>query len=678
MNPMFSIRTSQQDWLGKTLKIETGYIARQASGSVMVSYGKARILCTVVMCPDKTEKDFLPLSVHYLEKFSAAGRIPGGFFKRETKPSDREVLISRMIDRSIRPFFSPDFRQEVQIVCTVYSYDADADNAFLAIIGASAALGLSDAPFCGPVAAARVGRKKDQWVVLERPNGQKDDSLDLFVSGTERGIAMVECAAQEDGKDCIVDALDWAHQKIVPLNAFIKSFVEKVKKNPFPPCPEKNDEVQSVEKLSQKDWDNVCRITDRSQRKKVLQTMLEGSEVEESVFWSVFRKKAREYILSTGHRLDGRSFQSVRPIFCQAGILPGCHGSAIFTRGNTQALVSVTMGGKTEGQVVESLSETSKDNLLLHYNFPAFSVGETGRMGAPGRRELGHGYLAKKGLAPVVPDLPCTIRIVSDITESYGSSSMATVCGGCLALFAAGIPLKRSVAGVAMGSIQGENGQAILSDISGTEDWLGDMDFKVIGTEKGITAVQMDLKGQELSRDFFQKALDQATDALIHILREMKMQSLDGPDKDNDCAPAFGHTSIPKNMIGSLIGTGGKTIRGLCERTGSKIDIEDSGRVSVMAVNQESLKKTLQKITNLIQGPEVGKIYTGKVVSLRDFGAFVDFGFDKDGLVHISEIQDERTDDIGKILSEGQEIKVKIIEIDNAGRIKLTHKGAKE
>ena len=674
MNPMFSVHASQKDWLGKSIKLETGHVARQADGAVMVSYGKARILCTVVVSPCPKDAGFLPLSVHYSEKIAAAGRIPGGFFKRETKPSDREILISRIIDRSIRPFFDKSFYQNIQVICTVYSYDPDADNAFLALIGTSAALGISEAPFFGPVAATRVGCQNNELVIIKDSNDAQSHALDLFVSGTKEGIAMVECGAQEKNKDDLVNALEWAHQKIVPLTSFVQSFVEKVKEGTGPSLTDNN--IKEIENISQDDWDNVCNITDRIQRKNRLKELLEKSQAQESDFWSVCRNKARSHILRTKKRLDGRSYQDVRSIFCQTRYLPGCHGSALFTRGHTQALVSVTLSCKTEGQIVETLSGTSKDVFLLHYNFPPFAVGEEGKIGAPGRREVGHGYLARKGIAPVIPNMPCTIRIVSDITESDGSSSMATVCGGCLALFDAGVDLKRSVAGVAMGAIQEGNQCAILSDISGTEDWLGDMDFKVIGTEKGITAIQMDLKGQALSRDFFQEAIDQADKAYRHILNEMKTQSISAPLQDNDDAPAFGSVSISPKKIGALIGTGGKTIRQLCDSTGSKIDIEESGMVSIMSSNQSSLKETIKKINQLVQEPEIGKVYTGKVVSLRDFGAFVDFGFEKDGLVHISEVHENRSLSISDVLSEGQNIKVKVIEIDSVGRVKLTHKGA--
>jgi polyribonucleotide nucleotidyltransferase len=671
MNPMFSVHSSECTWLDQSIKLETGHIARQASGAVMVSSGNARLLCTVVVSSEPVEEDFLPLSVHYVEKFSADGRIPGGFIKRETKPSDHEVLISRIIDRSIRPFFDKTCRFEIQVTCTLHSHDATVDTVMLGVVGTSAALGLAGVPFAGPVSGIRVGCENNTWVVLS-PDRVKSSSLDLFVAGTKQGIAMVECQTDERNHGDVVDALSWAHDALQPLNDLVVSFVDKAGASRHvasdDTCP--NDAM-----YTSPEWDDVCRLTDIKAQKEKLAAMKNDWGVSDAEFMAAWRTKARQWVASKKVRLDGRELTDVRPIHCQTRYLPSCHGSAVFTRGSTQALVSVTLGSSSDAQIVDSVSYSGKENFLLHYNFPPFSVGETGRIGAPGRRELGHGYLARKGIQPVMPDMSSTVRVVSDITESNGSSSMATVCGACLALFDAGIALKRPVAGVAMGMIAESDNCVILTDISGQEDWLGDMDFKVVGTEKGITALQMDLKGQALSRNFFQKALDQAHDGLMHILTTMRNQSLSLPATDNPNAPAFGTVTVSKDMIGAIIGSGGKTIRALCEETGAKIDIADNGTISIMGANAASLDHAIRAINKIVQKPEIGQIYDGTIVGLKDFGAFVDFGFGRDGLLHISEIGEGKIESIQNFVSEGQSIRVKVVDIDQSGRIKLTCKG---
>jgi len=685
---MFKIVRQEVVWEGKKLVLETGKIARQALGSVMVSHGDTRILCTVTASHEPLKADFLPLSVHYQEKAFSAGRFPGGFHKREGKPSDREVLISRLIDRALRPLFPSDFYHEIQVVCTVLSFDPQIDTAAGAILGASAALMVSGLPFKGPVAALRLGHEGGKFVC----SSLAPQEFNLVVAGTREGVVMVECSAQEKSEEFIVDALEFAQSALVPLIECITEFAGKAAKAPFAYDHQghsRNVLKEKIENHGAPYWAELCSIQDRYQRrdrlahvkKDIAHRLKEEGEIEEehfsSVFSKVWRDKIRHFILTEKKRLDGRSYDEVRPISCEVGILPRAHGSALFTRGDTQAIVSVTLGGKEDAQLVDGLTGAYKDSFLLHYNFPSFAVGEVGKMGSTGRREIGHGKLACNALRSVLSasDLPYTIRIVSDITESCGSSSMATVCGGSLALMDAGISISHPVAGIAMGLVQESFGVALLSDISGLEDGIGDMDFKVAGTVNGVTAVQMDLKGQPLSREFMAQALGQACKGRLSILESMQAQSLDcSRDHLSSYAPVLSTVKIPVDKIRDLIGPGGKVIREICETTGSKIDIADDGTVSVFAQDAKSAESTTNRIKQITGGPAMGEVYDAMIVKIMDFGAFVDFGFSQDGMVHVSEISSSHVEDINKVLSVGDKVKVKLIGLDPRGRGKLSIK----
>ena len=685
--PMFHMIRKEMTWAGHPLALETGVIARQAAGSVLVHYGKARILCTVTVSHESSNVDFLPLSVHYIEKAFAAGRIPGGFVKRETKPSDQEVLVSRLIDRALRPLFAHDFHHEVQVVCTVLSYDEGVDIALASMLGAGVAVSLAGLPFSGPVAGIRVGLSDDGFV--KNPIVSEGCELDLIVAGTHQGMVMVECGAKEQSESSVVEALDYAHGALKEVLSFAENFVEAASPKAF--------SYYSNVPQHQMLWDRVvleigdrfhgiCAITHRGDRNSALNALRHsvkealvhhGHAAEDIVvtFYKVWRDSARRYILAHHVRLDGRQSDEIRPIDCQTGLLPRSHGSALFTRGATQALVTVTMGSPDDGQVVDGLKGVSRDSFLLHYNFPSYSVGEVGRVGPPGRREIGHGKLAWRALQAVLPETRYTLRVVSEITESYGSSSMATVCGASLALMDAGVKLSAPVAGIAMGLVQEGEKFMILSDISGSEDSIGDMDFKVAGTVNGITALQMDLKGQALSNALIQRDLEQARIGRKHILDTMQSQSLSvARGTISPHAPAMGTIHISVDKIRDLIGSGGKVIRELCESTGSKIDIGDDGLVSVFSSDAQALTRTLDRIKRITGAPEVGHVYEGAVVSLREFGAFVNFGFSKDGMVHISEIAPNRIEDIHQVLSVGDKVSVRLLEIDSMGRSKLSIK----
>lgn len=686
-NPMFHMIRKEMTWAGHILALETGMIARQAAGAVMVSYGKARILCTVAVSPEASSVDFLPLSVHYIEKSFAAGRIPGGFVKRETKPSDHEVLVSRLIDRALRPLFTQDFHHEIQVVCTVLSYDESVDVTMASLLGASAAIGLAGLPFSGPVAGIRVGLSGDDFI-FNVLHGD-ESPLDLILAGTHDGMVMVECQAHEQPEELMARALEYGQKTLENLISFVQDFLNQKTINTFSYYGHGAHHQLIWDRMVSEIGDGlqrICGIRDRSERNTALNTLRHslrealsphGHGVEEmnSIFQKIWRDSSRKYMLAQNIRLDGRKKDEVRPIDCQTGILPRSHGSALFTRGATQALVTVTMGAPDDSQVVDGLQGISRDKFLLHYNFPSYSVGEVGRVGAPGRREIGHGKLAWRAMQAVLPETRYTLRVVSEITESYGSSSMATVCGASLALMDAGIKLRSPVAGIAMGLVQEGEDLMILSDISGFEDGIGDMDFKVAGTEKGITALQMDLKGQALSSTFMQQALEQARVGRQFILDTMKFQSLSTARGDiSPYAPAMGTLRIATDKIRDLIGPGGKVIRELCESTGSKIDIADDGLVSVFSSGLEVLNRTLERIKRITGVPEVGQVYEGTVVSLREFGAFVNFGFAKDGMVHVSEIAPNRIEKIHEVLSVGDNVSVKLLAIDPMGRSQLSIK----
>jgi polyribonucleotide nucleotidyltransferase len=632
--------------------------------------------------------DFFPLSVHYIEKYSAGGRIPGGFLKRESKPSDHEVLVSRLIDRALRPLFADDFRHEVQVVCTVMSYDDKVDTGVAALLGACAAVQLAGLPCQSLVAGIRVGLSEAGF--LENPEKAQRKNLDLFLAATPDGMVMVECESDQQSEAVMADALAYGQNALGSVLSFLKDFLSQKDIKPFVYTSDKaHHEVIAAHILGEigGTFTEICQIVDRSARKDALNALRHSvkealaqhgyrSEDMGFVFDRLWRHAARAYMLANTIRLDGRHAQTIRPIDCQVGILPRTHGSALFTRGHTQALVTVTIGSRDDGQVSDGLEGVSRETFMLHYNFPPYSVGEIGRIGAPGRREIGHGKLAQRALKAVLPELPyTTVRVVSEITESYGSSSMATVCGASLALMDAGIALSSPVAGIAMGLVEEGPDHMLLLDISGFEDSIGDMDFKVAGTEKGITALQMDLKGKALSGTFMKEALEQARIGRKHILDTMQSQSISSPRLEvSPYAPAMGIVHIPVDKIRDLIGSGGKVIRELCESTGSKIDIGDDGAVSIFSSGTEALNRTVERIKGITGVPEVGLVYNGTVVSIREFGAFVNFGFTKDGMVHISEIAPNRIEDIYKVLSVGDKVNVKLLEIDSQGRSKLSIK----
>ena len=687
---MFTIFRQEEVVGGKPLVLEIGRVARQALGAVFVSHGEARILCTVEASPDPLHRGFLPLSVHYQEKASAAGKVPGGFLKRESKPSDEEVLISRIIDRSLRPLFAPDFHHEVQITCTVFSFDPEVDLAVTALLGASAALMLSGLPVKGPIAGIRLGHENGAWVKNLLPSITDGASLDLLVAGTKEGIVMVECACQDKEETFMVEALAYAHESLQSTLDFLERFIHQVEVVPFAYRKEEEEVQNLLQEMEQEaEWEQLLRQTHRKQRhvalsafrkRWVYQLQASGLEGEKahSLFTKVWRSQIRKHILSCKKRLDGRDYREVRPIACEVGLLPRAHGSALFTRGDTQALVSITLGGKEDGQLVDSLTGSRRDFFLLHYTFPPFAVGEVGKVGSPGRREIGHGKLAMRALSAVMPfqDFPM-LRISSEITESCGSSSMATVCGSSLALMDAGIKIRQPVAGIAMGLIQEGGDVAILSDISGLEDGIGDMDLKVAGTSRGITALHMDLKGDPLSKEMMARVLEQAQEGRLHILSVMSLQTLDrAREHRSPHAPLHSTIRINPAKIRDLIGPGGKTIREICESTGSKIDIAEDGLVSIFSHGKGSAEKALARIQSIVGGvpPVVGEVYRGVIVDVVDFGAFVDFGFANHGMVHISEISAARVEDIRKALSVGDEVKVKLLAIDSRGRGKLSIK----
>lgn len=698
---MFTIHREEIDLNGKTLALETGKIARQALSAVMASYGDTRVLCALTAAPSAAAgTDFLPLSVHYQEKFFAAGKIPGGFLKRENKPSDREVLASRLIDRSIRPLFAKDFHHEVQVMCTVLSLDENADPLIAAMMGASAVCSLSGLPFKGPVATVRLGAR-DQESFLMNPPKTEGLILDLVISATKEGIVMVESESKELEEEFMVRALMHGHQAAQPLIQMIQKLAKTAGRPPFV-YEQRHEEKQSLWQtmVNNGDWKKICSIPNTEERNQALRELKatfaqEWSEeaahqLGSSVFYEIWRTQARHHILQSGKRLDGRPYDKVRSITCEVGLLPRVHGSALFTRGDTQALATATLGSTEDGQLVDGLTGTYRDAFMLHYNFPAYSVGEVGRVGSPGRRELGHGKLAWRALQAVLPPkLPYTVRLVSDITESDGSSSMATVCGGTLALMDAGVSIIAPVAGIAMGLIR-ENAStveqahsstlkdssgevaAILSDISGTEDNLGDMDFKVAGTAKGITALQMDLKGDSLSETLLAHILGQAKEGRNEILQAMNTV-LDTPREVlSPYAPSMTTLKISTDKIRDLIGPGGKVIRELCAATQSKINIEDDGTVSIFSPNEEASAEAVARVHQLTGVPIVGETYQGTVVKLMEFGAFVDYGFPQDGMVHISEIAPHRIEDISSVLTVGDKVKVKLIGVDNRGRTKLS------
>ena len=694
---MFKEFRKEVEWGGRTLVLETGKIARQADGAVMVTYGDTKVLCTVVgEAKPRLGIDFFPLAVHYQEKTFAAGKIPGGFFKREARPAEKEVLTSRLIDRPIRPLFAKGFQNETQIICTVLTHDLENDPDIVAMVGTSAALTISGLPFMGPIGGARVGYIDGEYVLNPPCDDVPNSDLNLVVAGTREGVMMVESEASQLSEEIMLGAVMFGHKGMQPVIDAIIELAEACAKEPreVPGEPEgKAALADKVKALAEADYREAYKETQKSLRveklsaaKANVKEALEGDDsLDQDLVSDVFgdiikgleKDIVRQDILKTGQRIDGRDTKTVRQIAVETGILPRTHGSALFTRGETQALVTTTLGTGQDEQIIDGLAEDYREHFLLHYNFPPYSVGEAGRFGFTGRREVGHGKLAWRALHPLMPskdDFPYTIRVVSEITESNGSSSMASVCGASLAMMDAGVPLGKPVAGIAMGLIKEGDDYAVLSDILGDEDHLGDMDFKVAGTEDGITSLQMDIKITSITEDIMKIALAQAKDGRIHILGEMSKGLNTARAEVSDHAPRITTIKINKDKIREVIGPGGKMIREICETTGTKIDLDDDGTVKVAAVDQKAADAAVEWIKNLTQEPEVGKIYNGKVVKTVDFGAFVNFMGAKDGLVHISELAPERVGKTTDIVNEGDEVKVKLIGIDDRGKVKLSLK----
>ena len=686
---MFNIFRKEIDWGGKTLTLETGKVARQADGAVMASMGETTVLCTAVAAKSaKPGQDFFPLTVNYQEKTFAAGKIPGGFFKREGRPSENETLVSRLIDRPIRPLFPKSFKCETQVICTVLSHDMENNPDIVALVGASAALTISGVPFFGPIGAARIAYIDGDYVLNPTLAEMENSALDLVVAGTKEGVLMVESEASELSEEVMLDAVKFGHEQMQTAIEAIIDLAETAAKEPRD-IPEEAEEAASLRKtLSKlnKKMSGAYEIADKTERQSAVGAVkdeaaeLAGEEADSVLVGSVMKEMeadiVRSSILKTGQRIDGRDTKTVRPIVSEVGFLPRTHGSALFTRGETQALVVATLGTGQDEQIIDALAGEYRSRFMLHYNFPPFSVGEAGRVGSPGRREVGHGKLAWRAINPLLPskdEFPYTIRIVSDITESNGSSSMATVCGTSLAMMDAGVPLARPVAGIAMGLIKEGDEFAVLSDILGDEDHLGDMDFKVAGTEAGITSLQMDIKITSITHEIMDIALAQARDGRLHILGEMAKALTSARDVLAETAPKITTIKIPVDKIREVIGPGGKMIREIVEQTGAKIDIEDDGSVSVAAVTQSSSDAALARIRDIIAEPELGVIYTGKVVKTVDFGAFVNFLGARDGLVHISEMKNERVAKTTDVCSEGDMVKVKVIGFDG-NKVKLSMK----
>ena len=690
---MFKTYRKELTWGGRKLVLETGKIARQADGAVLATYGETKVLCTVVGAKSvKPGVDFFPLTVNYQEKAFAAGKIPGGFFKREGRPSEKETLVSRLIDRPIRPLFADGFRNETQVVCTVLSHDLENDPDIVAMVGSSAALTLSGIPFMGPIAAARVGYVDGKYILNPTTDDLAGSTLDLVVAGTVEGVLMVESEAKELSEEIMLGAVVFGHDKFQPVIQAIIELAEKCAKEPWdlvPPSPavdavkQKLTAAGIVDKMAEAyktvvKQDRYAKVGEvKANAIAALGDDAAMLAVAGGVLKSMESDVVRGNILKTGLRIDGRDTRTVRPIEAEVGVLPRAHGSALFTRGETQALVVATLGTGQDEQIIDALAGEYRENFMLHYNFPPYSVGEAGRMGSPGRREIGHGKLAWRAVHPVLPTkeaFPYTLRVVSEITESNGSSSMATVCGSSLAMMDAGVPLPRPVAGIAMGLIKEGTEFAVLSDILGDEDHLGDMDFKVAGTETGVTALQMDIKITSITREIMEIALGQAKDGRLHILQEMARAIDHARDAVSGNAPRITTFQIPKDKIREVIGTGGKVIREICESTGAKIDIEDDGTIKVAAVDGEAGQRAIDWIKGIVAEPEMGVVYNGKVVKTVDFGAFVNFLGSRDGLVHVSELAPRRVEKVTDVVKMGDLVKVKVIGFDDRGKVKLSMK----
>jgi polyribonucleotide nucleotidyltransferase len=686
---MFHVYRKDLNWGGRRLVLETGKVARQADGAVLATYGETTVLCTAVAVKSaRPGQDFFPLTVNYQEKTFAAGKIPGGFFKREGRPSEKETLVSRLIDRPLRPLFASGFVNETQVVCTVLSHDLENDPDVVAMIGASAALTISGIPFLGPIAGARVGHIDGNYVVNPTLSQLPRSDLDLVVAGTGEGVLMVESEAKELPEHVMLGAVTFGHREFQPVIQAIIDLAETCAREPWslPPKSLELDEIgarlrQAVGPLIEAAYATQGK-QDRSNRLDAAKAKLAELFPDEAqyaialkLFKDIEKEIVRGAILRDGRRIDGRDPRAVRPIEAEVGILPRAHGSALFTRGETQALVVATLGTGQDEQIIDALEGEYRENFMLHYNFPPYSTGEAGRMGSPSRRDIGHGKLAWRAVRPLLPSkesFPYTIRVVSEITESNGSSSMASVCGASLALMDAGVPLPRSVAGIAMGLIKEPEGFAVLSDILGDEDHLGDMDFKVAGTEQGVTALQMDIKITSITEEIMRIALDQARDGRNHILAEMAKALTGARGTVSNNAPRITSFSIPKEKIREVIGSGGKVIREIVETTGAKIDIDDDGTVKVAAVDGDAAQAAIDWIRGIVAEPELGVIYNGKVVKVVDFGAFVNFLGSRDGLVHISELAPQRVGKVADVVKLGDNVKVKVLGFDDRGKVKLS------
>ena len=690
---MFKIFSEKLDWHGLKLELETGKLARQADGAVISSLGGTKVLCTV--CATKNADpalDFFPLSVHYIEKAYAAGKIPGGFFKREGRPSEIETLNSRLIDRPLRPLFHPDFKNETQVICTVLNYDLENDPGICALIGASAALTISGLPFLGPVGCARVGYKDGEYILNPTIDEMQETELDLVVAGTRNGVLMVESEANQLPEDIMLGAVKFGHAQFQPvINSIIKLAESSAKDSWVVPEQIEPDYVDKLKKVSVPELQKVYKIKEKKERQSKIEDLKikffddfnSNDDLEINEFNSKLKKIEKEVvrnsILNDSKRIDGRDLTTVRDIKCEVGFLNNVHGSALFTRGETQALVLTTLGTGQDEQIKDTLDGDFREKFMLHYNFPPFSVNEVGRIGSTGRREIGHGKLAWRSVNPLfsnITEFPYTVRVVSEITESNGSSSMATVCGTSMSLMDAGVPIEKPIAGVAMGLILEDEKFAVLTDILGDEDHLGDMDFKVAGTDSGITSLQMDIKVNGITEEIMEKALQQAKDARVHILKEMGKTISKSRDDVSDNAPKILKMKIKKDKIREVIGSGGKVIKEICEKSNAKVEIDDDGNILISCNDSASGEVATKMIEDIVAEPEIGKIYEGKVVKTMEFGAFVNFLGQRDGLVHISQLKPERVEKTTDVVKEGDLVKVKVIGVDDRGKVKLSLKDA--
>ena len=689
---MFDVKNVEIEWAGRTLKLETGKIARQADSTVIATYGGTTVMCNVVAAKEANpDMDFFPLTVNYQEKYYSVGKIPGGFFKREARPTEKETLVSRLIDRPVRPLFHKDFKNETQVTCTVLSHDQENDSDVVAMVAASAALTLSGLPFLGPLGAIKIGFIDDEFVVNPSKSQLSNSKLELVLAGTKEGVLMIESEAHELSEKQMLDAVVLGQENYKTVIEAIISLAKKAAKEPWD-LKEKDEEIKNLPSKIDKDFGkefiDAYKITEKQKRSEKLASL--RNEISEKfvsetlspvlvsdAIKNVEKDIVRGELINTGNRIDGRDTKTVRPIVCETGVLERTHGSALFTRGETQALVVSTLGTGQDEQRIDAIDGEYTENFMLHYNFPPYSVGEVGRIGSTSRREIGHGKLAWRAIHPMLPSkekFPYTYRVVSEITESNGSSSMATVCGTSMSLMDAGVPLERPVAGIAMGLIKENDKYVILSDILGDEDHLGDMDFKVAGTSEGITSLQMDIKITSITAEIMEEALAQAKDGRFHILAEMA-KAIDKPNQSiSQYAPTITNLQINKDKIREVIGKGGAVIREISETTGAKIEINDEGLVSIAAVDQKSGNDALEWIKGIVEEPEIGKIYDGKVIKIMDFGAFVNFMGSTDGLVHISQLKNERVEKVEDVISEGDIVKVKVLDIDSRGKIKLSMK----